>query len=395
MRSSPQVAVEDLHRVIDELVDVDVDGLDGEVLAQLVVSTQRATARLAAVRARLLSGWDSCGVWASDGARTAAVRLGNDCGLSVESAGIELRRARKLASMPHTMAALAAGEISVDHVDLLGRANHRPRRACFAEFEQLLVEHCGRLRYADAEQMVAYWRQHVDADGADHDAETLVEQRRASAGRSYDGSVYTTATLDPVAGTILLTELARLERQLYHSEQATGVLQRTPTQRRADALVEMATRSASTPPGAQHPRPLYTVLVGYETFAARICQLDDNTVIAPGQLLAGFTRADIERIVFDGPSRVIDVSERRRFTGALRRAIQVRDRHCQHPSGCDVPAPRCDCDHIQPRSQRGPTSQDNGRLLCPTHNRHPDRRDPTGQPTIDEHHERPPPGQRG
>jgi len=73
--------------------------------------------------------------------------------------------------------------------------------------------------------------------------------------------------------------------------------------------------------------------------------------------------------VFDGPSRVIEVSRKRRFTGALRRAIQVRDRRCQHPSGCDVPANRCDCDHIQPRSERGPTSQDNGRLLCPTHNR--------------------------
>lgn len=91
----------------------------------------------------------------------------------------------------------------------------------------------------------------------------------------------------------------------------------------------------------------------YETFAARICQLDDNTVIAPGQLLAGLTRADIERVNFDGPSRVIDVSQRRRFTGAVRRAIQVRDRHCQHPSGCDIPAPGCDIDHIQPRLESG------------------------------------------
>ena len=92
---------------------------------------------------------------------------------------------------------------------------------------------------------------------------------------------------------------------------------------------------------------------------------------------------------------MIDVSQRRRFTGAVRRAIQVRDRHCQHPSGCDIPAPGCDIDHIQPRSQRGPTNQDNGRLPCPTHNRHPDKRNPTEQPTTDEHHERPPPDQRG
>jgi 5-methylcytosine-specific restriction endonuclease McrA len=66
---------------------------------------------------------------------------------------------------------------------------------------------------------------------------------------------------------------------------------------------------------------------------------------------------------------VVSVSHRRRFTGALRRAIEVRDRHCAHPSGCEVPAHLCDVDHIVPWSQGGATSQENGRLLCSTHNR--------------------------
>ncbi|HEY3485629.1 MAG TPA: hypothetical protein VGK49_09605, partial [Ilumatobacteraceae bacterium] len=45
----------------------------------------------------------------------------------------------------------------------------------------------------------------------------------------------------------------------------------------------------------------------------------------------------------------------------------------------DVPAERCDVDHIVPHVDDGPTSQFNGRIRCPTHNRHPDKRDP-GQP---------------
>ena len=48
-------------------------------------------------------------------------------------------------------------------------------------------------------------------------------------------------------------------------------------------------------------------------------------------------------------------------SGALRRAIQVRDRHCQHPSGCDEPADRCDVDHTVPVSQNGRTDQFGGR----------------------------------
>lgn len=55
----------------------------------------------------------------------------------------------------------------------------------------------------------------------------------------------------------------------------------------------------------------------------------------------------------------------RRFTGALRRAVEVRDRHCQHPSGCDVPVTDCDVDHRQPSSQGGITSQDNGDRMPP------------------------------
>ena len=81
------------------------------------------------------------------------------------------------------------------------------------------------------------------------------------------------------------------------------------------------------------------------------------------------SEADIERIVFDTPSRVIDVSTRTRiFTGALRRAIELRDRHCTHP-GCCVPADRCQVDHIIEYCDDGPTTQANGRLLCAHHNR--------------------------
>ncbi|QXC61401.1 HNH endonuclease [Aquihabitans sp. G128] len=58
----------------------------------------------------------------------------------------------------------------------------------------------------------------------------------------------------------------------------------------------------------------------------------------------------------------------RAFPGALRRAIEVRDRHCTHP-GCTVPAERCDVDHIVEWSSGGDTTQANGRLLCPAHNR--------------------------
>jgi hypothetical protein len=147
----------------------------------------------------------------------------------------------------------------------------------------------------------------------------------------------------------------------------------------------MARRSASVPDGAEAPRVLLTILAGEGRFAS-ICELADGTVIAPGDVAPLLERADIERIMFDGPSRVIDVGVRRRFfTGALRRAIEVRDRHCQHPSGCDVPAERCHVDHIRPYAEGGLTTQANGRCYCGFHNRQREAR----------RRQRPPPDARG
>jgi NaMN:DMB phosphoribosyltransferase len=179
------------------------------------------------------------------------------------------------------------------------------------------------------------------------------------------------ATLSPVTGGIIATELSRLEKLIAESDAQSG-RSRTPAQRRAAALVEMATRSAAMPVGSKKPRPLLTVLVGEQSLS-HICELANGTVLSPADLLPMLSTTDFETVLFDGPHTVISVSQARRFTGAIRKAIETRDRHCTHPSDCDVPAERCDVDHIIPFSEHGPTSQFNGRLQCATHNRNASR----------------------
>ena len=79
-------------------------------------------------------------------------------------------------------------------------------------------------------------------------------------------------------------------------------------------------------------------------------------------------------MVFDGPSRVVDVGAARRlFTGATRRAVEVRDQQCFHEM-CDVPAEQCQIDHVEPWAAGGPTVTRNGRAACPHHNRERHRR---------------------
>ena len=238
---------------------------------------------------------------------------------------------------------------------------------CSSATKPVLVEQCASLRHHQVVKAVEYWCQSADRETGESTHEPPATTSRLHASTTLDGTVRVDGTFDAIDGAIVSGELARLERLLYLADQAAGV-SRTHGERLAAALVEMATRSASTPVGAQRPKPLFTALVGDDT-TARLCELANGTVITPGMLVPYIGVAEMETVLFDGPFTVIAASTARSFTGRLRRAIEVRDRHCQHPSGCDVPVERCDVDHIVPDSLGGKTTQFNGRLECRPHNR--------------------------
>jgi Domain of unknown function (DUF222) len=241
----------------------------------------------------------------------------------------------------------------------------------FADHEQLLVDEVAALRYHQARRVIDYWCQHADADAADDKAQRDRDSAHVHASTTIDGNVVIDGVLDAIRGAIVTKELARLEHDLYLADKHAGVV-RSASQRRADALVLMATRSTGATGTAA--RPLFSVVVGDESFA-RLCELGNGTVIAPGALLPWMCTAMLESVIFDGPSTIISVSRKRTFTGAIRRAIQVRDRHCQHRSGCDVPAEDCDVDHTTPYALGGLTAQWEGRIQCPPHNRDENKHD--------------------
>jgi hypothetical protein len=244
----------------------------------------------------------------------------------------------------------------------------------------MLVRDCAsQLSERDVRHYLDAWAQAADDCLGYDPAAKERDSRYFNADRTFAGIFDLRGRLDRVDGTVFATEHARIEHDMFLADWAAaraefgegcGVdkLARTPGQRRADALVEMARRSAARPEGAVTPRPLITIVAGYHPFKETLLELADGTPLSRDHLLPLLAEADIERIVFDSPSEVIDVGVRERFfTGALRRAIQVRDRCCQFP-GCDVPADQCEVDHVLPYSQGGETKQSNGRLYCKPHN---------------------------
>ena len=115
-------------------------------------------------------------------------------------------------------------------------------------------------------------------------------------------------------------------------------------------------------------------------------ELVDGTLISPATTADLLDDAVIERIVFDGPSRVLDLGHQRSFVGAARRAVEVVHRTCTG-KGCTIRADRCEIDHTLPYIHDGPTVPDNGEPKCRPHHRQRQRA-PVGAP-------RPPPRRDG
>lgn len=366
----------------DELVGLDLNVFDDEALGGLLVGLEQQEARLAAVKARVMATFDVRRAYAGDGSRTAAAWLARATHCAPVAARALGRLGRRLRHMPATRLALAAGKISERHAQVLGGLYDSPRRRvaeAFAGAEELLVGDAVDLLFDDFVAAVRYWLSLVDPDGAESDADADFAARHLHLSQTWRGTWRLDGQLDPIGGEEFHTELWRIEQELFradwadaktlHGENFRGDhLARTPTQRRADALVEMARRSAAKPADAIEPRPLLVIHLGDDSLA-RMCELASGTVVTPGRLVPLLDQANIQRIVYAGRSRrITELGARTRFfTGPLREAILLRDRRCTHP-GCRVPAHHCQVDHKQPHSKHGPTDQFNGQAHCDPHN---------------------------
>jgi hypothetical protein len=204
-------------------------------------------------------------------------------------------------------------------------------KVALARDEQVLCEQATTLSFDQYAKAVSYWHQFADPDGVETSHEKRLAARDVYLEQSFGEMWLGHLTMDPLSGAVVSEELERLEHELFEPEWAevkarlgreptVSDLERTPGQRRCDALAEMAKRSRTAPAGGRRPAPLVTVLVDFPTaLAGRICELANGTVLPPGALLSLLDEAYIERAVFS-PDKRVEVSETARlFTGATKR----------------------------------------------------------------------------
>jgi hypothetical protein len=356
-----------------------LDQLRSETLAELpdarieedFAELQRVAELLEVERLRRLAEIERRRAFERDGHLSAASWLASTYKVTWGSARDQVRTARALEEMPETLRALDEGELSMSAVRILVAARDADPSA-FQRCEKELVEAARIHSMNDLQRVAAYWRQAVEREQALEGEEKMRERRRLHASVTFLGMVRVDGDLDPETGETLLTALrAVLDAESRSSREDDD---RTPAQRRADALGEICRQwlDLGHRPSVGGEKPHVTVTVDVDALAntaGGTSELDHVGPIDPEAARRFACDASIRRVVMAGPSEPLDVGRRTPVVPpAMRRAVIVRDRHCRFP-GCDRPHSWCDAHHVVHWADGGPTALPNLVLLCRRHHR--------------------------
>jgi hypothetical protein len=409
----PDDAEDPAARVLRDLAVLggeDREEWSGAARAARVQTLAEITDRAQAELIRATGSWDAVSAWAEDGACSPVAWLVHFTRTAKARATRLVRSARLTRAHERTAKALAAADISSDHVDRLAEAA-RHREHLYADHEDVLLDAAATMNLADFQRVTDTWRAYADDARANAEAAAAVEHAYVDAGPTFGGRVVMNAELDPEGGAIVL---AAIDARCRPDPQIEGLRPRSLAERRATALIEMAADSLERrsqggrapvgidviidvatltgaafagDPSAREPfarDPFGRDPFGRDPFgsagvaaafaprsaeelAAMRCELGTGSVIPPQSARRLACDATVARVLMRGASEVLDLGRRTRVVSApQRRALVHRDGGCVFP-GCDRPDPWCDAHHLVHWTRGGPTDLDNLVLLCRRH----------------------------
>jgi Domain of unknown function (DUF222)/HNH endonuclease len=326
----------------------------GDVALQLIRLRQKID-ELELEFSRLAAEFDKTTWWGTAGYNTAADWIRFHCHMNSHAVWNAFAVGSVAHEMPATLQVMQTGQIGFAHVATMARTAIEVGGA-FDEDKLLpLAEEYTPGKFF---HKCIHYRHAVDADGYNRDQETLSEERGLRLNTAQDGCLLISGLLDPVGGAAVRTALEPLAKPSGSHDD------RNRDQRYADALVELA--SGGKPATLQVTATLET-LKAVEGAPAGETEFSLPLSSATVQRLA--CDSNVMRVLLDSRSLIIDVGRTQRLVdGALRKALSVRDKHCQWP-GCERPASWCDGHHLVHWVDGGETNLDNCVLLCKRHHR--------------------------
>ena len=364
-----QGAVEDLHIAVQRMGTY-IRAADAAELGEgLIQIREVGIDPLEAVFASGLRRFDKSGEYKADGALSAVAWVRERCNLSAGAAAERVSVARQLETLPQIEKALAKGDVGYQHVALIARAAENVGSAPVQKEENHLLKAAQTMDPGRFAAVAKGFEHRVDAAAALVEANHAYERRYLHLSEPQNGMVRLDGMLDLEGGATLKTALSALMPPPGKDDD------RTPGQRRIDALVALARRpldgtklgtvggqrphlvitaSAETLLGLKGAPPAEMAGVGpipMETAQRHAC---DPTV----SWLLG--QAELESEAASDAHRQIPA--------ATRRALVARDRDCVF-NGCHRPAIWCDGHHLVWWTRGGKTALPNLALVCGRHHR--------------------------
>ena len=366
----------ELRSTIEALQAEDLADLSDDQLELDFAEIQRAAEMLEVERLRRLSEIERRRLFERDGHLNTASWLASTFKIGWGSAKEQIKTATALEEMPETRRALDQGDLSTSAARVLVQAREADP-ASFQRSEAALVEAATIHSMQDLKKVASYWQKEVQKEQALDSDEKVRARRRLQTSIKFLGMVGVEGELDPETGETLLTALRAV---LDAETKSGGNDDRTPEQRRADALGEICRQwldfSDRPKVGGEKPHVIVTIsedvmrgAAGGTGSTGPTSELDHVGPVDPENARRIACDASIRRVVMASPSEPLDVGRRTPvIPPAMRRAVIMRDRHCRFP-GCDRPQTWCDAHHVVHWADGGPTALQNLILLCRRHHR--------------------------
>jgi hypothetical protein len=391
-----------LFALVGELATLPIEDLVEPHASRAHATVRRTQDALGLVSARVLARVEADGRWATTptgrDARSFEEYLAKESRGTRSGAKRQTRLARTVAddAVPGLAQALTDGDVSLEHADVLtrlGPTTPARREALTCADPGLnaghLLDKARELGVDEFTKEVKRWAAKVDPTADEMGHRTATERVTCTMATRDDGvalNAFMTA-VDGAAFDAALTAVAGVP---------SADDPRSHAQRMGAALGDMARLILDHGLAAERSggfRPHLTVQVSLESLVAQVSALADTTraergargaaaypVIPAGwdaALLADGTPipasvlarvacdAEVSRVVFGPDSQVLDVGRSERlYTGAMRRAVIARDRHCAYPR-CERPPKFGEIHHVRHwAAHGGETSVANGVLLC-------------------------------
>ena len=373
---------------LDALRDCEFWKIPDDGLLSLAQLMERVGRLVYAAQVQLTGQIDTRGVAERFGCTSTGALLRQSLNISAGDAAARVRAARAVLPrdlptggeappvLPLLGAALAQGAVGVEQTrTVVGTMNQLPAKVDHDTRElaqQLLVRHA---RINEPTVFAAFARQvalRCDPDGKLDERDPVDKVELTLGARSPStGLTGFRGFLDDLGVETLSQAIDGLARP-RPARDGTPDPRPAPV-RRGQALVEALRRYLDTgqPPIQGGERPHVTVTMDRDALLGRLgaAMLEHGGPISAAQARMLACDALIIPAVLGSNSQVLDVGTANRvFTAAVRRAITLRDRGCIW-DGCDRPAAWCDGHHVKHWIDNGPSSYDNGVLLCPRHHR--------------------------